>query len=120
MKNLLILIVAIAVFLHFYPQPEVDQFYQEQKESLMAIFSEATETSAGLNLSTVTKDIEALFPTFRKSEKKHTLTIIESKKSVKAFYSTHCTGKALRDKKLHVDNQEKICRTLKRYSRFMN
>lgn len=120
MKNLLILIVAIAVFLHFYPQPEVENFYNEQKESLMTIFSEATETSAGLNLQTVTKDIEAQFPSFRKSERKHALSIPESKKTVKTYYYTHCVDSPKRDKKLHVDNQVKICRVLKRYTRFMN
>ncbi len=119
MKNLLILIVAIAVFLHFYPQPEVEQFYQEQKESLLTAFSEATDTGVSLNLNKVTQDIEAQFASFRKSEKKHAATITASKKSVKAYYSTHCIGKEIRDKKLHVDNQQKVCKILVRYSSFI-
>jgi hypothetical protein len=44
MKNLLILIVAIALFLHFYPQPEVTKFYNEQKEALLEGFSDFSDT----------------------------------------------------------------------------
>jgi hypothetical protein len=44
MKNLLILIVSAALFLHFYPQPEVTKFYDEQKNSLLDGFAEFSDT----------------------------------------------------------------------------
>ncbi len=48
MKNLLILIVAAAVYLHFYPQPEVTKFYNETKQSLLDGFSKFSDTSVRL------------------------------------------------------------------------
>ena len=48
MKNLLILIVAVALFLHFYPQPELDDWFAQQKETILTSFSEATDTQVSL------------------------------------------------------------------------
>ena len=44
MKNILILIVAAAVFLHFYPQPEVTKFYEDKKNMLLDSFAEFTKS----------------------------------------------------------------------------
>ena len=44
MKNLLILIVAAALFLHFYPQPELEDWFSEKKVTAIAIFAKATDT----------------------------------------------------------------------------
>ncbi len=119
MKNILILIVAFAVFLHFYPQPKLEAFYQEQKEAVLAAFSEATDTGVSLKLERVAEDINAKSSTFRKSEKAHAATITESKASVQLYYETYCKGRGKKDTKLHPNNQAEICRVLANYTSFM-
>lgn len=116
MKNLLILIVFAAVFLHFYPQPEVTDWYNEQKEAALKIFSDATDTSVSLKADKIYKDLEPKFGSFRESEIKRLKEITSSKDNVKAFYTDFCSNK--RDRKFHVDNQKLVCQTISRYTKY--
>ncbi len=117
MKNLLILIVAIAVFLHFFPQPEVEKLYQEQVESLSSIFSGAGGVS--LKLEKVQQDVEAEFATFRKAEKKHAQNITSTRESIIEYYHKHCARNSKRDHTFHADNQKKVCAVFIKYSKYM-
>ncbi len=118
MKNLLILIVFAAVFLHFYPQPEVTEFYEEQKVNLLAMFSDATDTSVRLRPAKIYEDLEPKFNSFREDEIKHLKAITESRKTVKEFYDTYCQ-KSVGEPIFHPTNQKLVCSTISKYAGLM-
>ena len=118
MKNLLILIVAFAVFLHFYPQPKLENWYEQQKVNALAKFDELAGTKVQLNTKRIADDISKKFNTFRKSERDYTNDVISSPASVKQFYTKHCGQPIKRDKKLSQQNQAKLCQVISRYRKY--
>lgn len=114
MKNLLILIVFAAVFLHFYPQPEVTKFYEEQKANVLGKFSDATDTRVRLKADKIYTDLEPEFNSFRPSEIERLKEITLNRNSVKSYYSEYCSNK--RDSKFHRSNQDLVCKTISKYS----
>ena len=108
MKNLLILIVAIALFLHFYPQKELTELYEQSKEKILTTFSDATDTRVRLNSKKVKKDLEKYQKQFNEQEQNYINEITRPRKSVVNFYREYCeTSK--RTAKLHLSNQKLVC-----------
>lgn len=118
MKNLLILIVAVAVFLHFYPQPELEDWYQKQKAMVLETFGEATSTKVRLSADRVYKDIEKQFNTFRDSERNYIQSVTSSRTGIKTYYAEFCQSTNKRDNKLHPANQKKVCTIMAGYSKY--
>lgn len=108
MKNLLILIVAIAIFLHFYPQPELTAWYEEQKTKVLAMFSDATDTHVRLNPHKIYQDVEASFGQFSGEEQKFVKELTETRENVKEFFSNYCEQKK-NHARLHHTNQKIVC-----------
>ena len=92
MKKLLILIVAAAVFLHFYPQPKLEKWALEQKEWILEKFSSATDTRVRLNPEKVRSELEMKFGQFNENEREYVMEISSSRESIKAFYVTECAN----------------------------
>ena len=114
MKNLLILIVAIALFLHFYPQPEVDKKYQEIKTQVLSAFSDATDTKVRLKADKVYTDLKPELDSFNEEEIKFLKEITTDRHSVRNFYQDYCEG----DKQtpiFHSTNLGKVCKVIGNY-----
>jgi len=114
MKKLLILIVAIALFLHFYPQPEVDEKFTEIKTIALDKFSSATDTKVRLKSDKIYTDLEHKFDSFSEEEQKYLKEITATRKQVKDFYLDYCKG----DKqtiRFHTVNLTSVCRTIDKY-----
>lgn len=118
MKNLLILIVAAAVFLHFYPQPEVTKFYNEQKEALLDGFSEFSDTKVRLKADKVFTDLQAKLASFSAEEVKYLKEITSSRAKVKAFYQSYCKEQ-MKSITFHPNNQESVCHTISQYENML-
>ncbi len=114
MKNLLILIVAIALFLHFYPQPEVTKFYNEQKETLLEGFSEFSDTRVRLKAEKIFIDLQPKLESFSAEEVKYLKEITSSRANVKAFYQDYCR-KQTASIVFHSANQVSVCQTISQY-----
>ncbi|MDT0603833.1 hypothetical protein [Thalassotalea castellviae] len=114
MKNLLILIVAIAIFLHFYPQPELESWFEEQKTMVLSEFSNATDTKVRLNPEKIYKDLQPSFGQFNEEEQTFVRTITSTRESVKEFYNKYCENKRPTPK-LHQKNQQLICTKISAY-----
>lgn len=114
MKNLLILIVAAALYLHFYPNEKVTQFYSEQKQSLLNGFSEISDTNVRLKSDKIYLDLESELESFSVKEVEHLKEIASSRDNVKAFYYNICKTEQ-RDVFFHIKNQQKVCATVSRY-----
>ncbi len=114
MKNLLILIVAAAVFLHFYPQPEVTKLYNETKASLLEGFSEFSDTNVRLKADKIFIDLKSELNNFSSDEVNALKEITSSRSNVKSFYQDYCKDKK-RSIVFHPNNQTKICATIEQY-----
>ena len=117
MKQLLILIVAAAVYFHFYPNEELNNWLSEQKQTALSIFAEGTDTQVRLSSDRVYKDIARDFDKFTKQEQAYITEVTASRESIISFYEKHCVGKK-RTAKLHRDNLAKVCKTMGNYSKF--
>ncbi len=114
MKKILILIVAIAVFLHFYPQPEVDSKYEEYKTMFINMFSNATDTKIRLRADKIYEDLSADFSGFSSEEIDKLKEVTANRDEVKNFYSEYCfteKGHPI----FHNTNLEKVCTTVNKY-----
>jgi hypothetical protein len=115
MKNLLILIVAAALFLHFYPQPELEDWFSEKKVTALAIFSKATETKVRLKASKIYDDLAVQFNAFSADEQEFLKEMTKDRESVRLFYTDFCKINK-QSPLLHRENQKKVCYTIEQYS----
>jgi len=118
MKNILILIVAAAVFLHFYPQPEVTKFYNETKETLLDGFSEFSDTSVRLKADKIYIDLKPELNSFSSDEVESLKEITSSRNNVNSFYQDFCKSKK-RSAIFHPTNLSKICKTIAQYENML-
>lgn len=114
MKNLLILIVAAAVFLHFYPQPEVTKFYNDTKETLLHGFSEFSDTNVRLKADKILIDLKPDLNSFSSEEVDYLKEITSSRDNVNSFYQEYCKDEK-RSAIFHSTNQSKVCKTIAQY-----
>jgi len=115
MKYLLILIVAAALYLHFYPNEEVTAFYDDSILSLQEGFSEFGDTKVRLKADKIYLDLENSLESFSEEEVKHLKEITSSREKVKEFYSSICKTD-VRDVVFHTTNEKKVCSTIGRYT----
>jgi xanthine dehydrogenase molybdopterin-binding subunit B len=115
MKYLLPLIVAVAVYLHFYPNVKVTIFYNETKQSLSSMFSKYSGTRVGLKTEKIYQDLESELGSFSAMEIKRLKVITSSRDVVRVYYQDICQTKA-RDIILHIANQKKVCTVISHYA----
>ena len=114
MKNLLILIVAIALYLHFYPNAEVTKFYNEKKTFLLEGFATFSDTKVRLKSEKIYTDLQSDLAAFSEEEVTHLKELTSSRDNVKEFYFAVCQTDE-RDVVFHIKNEAKVCNTISRY-----
>lgn len=119
MKNLLILIISIALFLHFYPQPEVEDQFHQLKESALTSFSDATDTSVRLKSDKIMLDLKSELDSFSTEEVNYLKEITATHQTVEAFYEKYCKDK-VSSTVFHGTNLVKVCKTMGNYSSFFH
>jgi len=115
MKYLLILIVAAALYLHFYPNEEVSNFYQDKISYLKGFFSDVGDTKIRLKADKIYTDLESELEGFSEKEVERLKVITSSRSVVKEFYHQICQTEK-RDIVFHITNEKKVCSTISRYS----
>ena len=118
MKKLLILIVAGAIYFHFYPNEKLNSWIFEQKEFVLSYFSDATDTKVRLNSDKIYQDLSRDFSQFNSQEKAYVAEITSSREKVKSFNEQYCKTKK-QTPKLHRDNLTKVCYTISKYSNLL-
>jgi len=114
MKKLLILIVAIAVYLHFYPQAEVTEFYEKQKAIVLNTVSKFSDTKIRLKADKVFTDLQPSLSSFSADEIDYLKDITSSRTNIKSFYNNFCQGQVT-NFVFHKDNQSKVCAVISEY-----
>ncbi|MEI6893586.1 MAG: hypothetical protein V5789_02935 [Colwellia sp.] len=118
MKNLLFLIVAGALYLHFYPNEKVTKFYNDSKQAALASFKEFSDTKVRLKPDKIYQDLEGNLDHFSEEEVKHLKEITASRENVKVFYQTICKT-VKRDIVFHITNEKKVCSTINHYTNLL-
>lgn len=118
MKHLLILIVAIALYLHFYPNEEVTKFYNTQIQYLKDTFSEVGDTKIRLKSDKIYTDLESELENFSEKEVERLKVITSSRQVVKEFYTQICQTEQ-RDIVFHITNEKKVCSTIGKYTNLL-
>ncbi|SEL49446.1 hypothetical protein SAMN05216262_11245 [Colwellia chukchiensis] len=118
MKKLLILIVAIALYFHFYPNEKLNLWLAQQKTSILSLFSDATDTKIRLKSDKIYQDLSRDFATFNSQEQAYVAEITASRASVNRFNETYCLGKK-RTPKLQRENLLKVCETIAQYANLL-
>jgi len=118
MKKLLILIVGFALFLHFYPQPELDKWYSGQKDDALDGFSDTFGTEAKRKTDVILIDLKEDMKSFTTKERAQLEEIADSRRLMKAFYSDYCLAKK-RQFKMRAGVQAKICKTISKHPRLL-
>ena len=120
MKHLLILIVAVALYLHFYPNEEATELYNDGKQELLDGFSEFSDTKVRLKVDKIYTDLESAseLGSFSEKEIERLKVITSSRQVVKEFYTQICqTDK--RDIVFHITNEKKVCSTISKYTNLL-
>ncbi len=115
MKHLLILIVAATLYLHFYPNDKVTEFYEAKKQYLQSFFSEVGNTKLQLKSDKIYSDLESELGSFSKKEVERLKVITSHRTVVKEFYSSICLTDQ-RDIVFHITNEKKVCTAISRYT----
>lgn len=118
MKKLLILIVAAALYFHYYPNEKLNSWFFEQKQTVLSYFSDATDTKIRLNSDKIYQDLAKDFSQFNSQEKAFVTEITSSREKVKNFNEQYCKTKK-QTPKLHRDNFAKVCNTISKYSNLL-
>lgn len=114
MKKLLILAAFVALYLHYYPNETINDWFNKQKETVVTKVSEVTDTSIKLKAEKVFIDLKSEFSSFSREEIEELKKITANRDSVKRFYQEYCRGDNT-NPIFHYVNEEKICRTIGRY-----
>ena len=114
MKNLLFLLAAAAIYLHFYPNEKVTDFYNEKKLFLASQFEEVGNTKIRLKPSKIYEDLESELDHFSDDEIKRLKNVSSSRPNVAEFYSTYCKTQR-RDAVFHITNEKKVCSVISKY-----
>lgn len=114
MKKLLILIVSAAIFLHFYPQPELTAWYEQQKAQVLTFFSDATDTKVRLKASKIYEELSAGKHSFSSNELNTIRQISQSRRQLKDFQQAYCEGNKSHPV-FHQVNLKKVCTKIGEY-----
>lgn len=113
-KNILIIIVAIAVYLHFYPNEALTNWYNTTKESATTQFADIADTKARVAPSKLINVLQQDFKKFSKHEVAYVKELAQSRESLRAFHKDYCeTGKD--NRRLRRDYQLIVCAKLEQY-----
>ncbi len=118
MKHLLILIVAAALYLHFYPNDKVTESYNSKIQYLKNFFSEVSNTKIRLKSDKIYSDLESELSSFSVKEIERLKEISSSRENVKDFYFDICKTEK-RDITFHISNEKAVCTTISHYSNLL-
>ncbi|KGJ95980.1 hypothetical protein [Thalassotalea sp. ND16A] len=114
MKNILIIIVAIAVYLHFYPNEQVNEWYDTYIGQAKQSFSEVAETKVKVAPSKLLNELKRDFDKYTKGEIAYLEKIASSRSSVRAFHQEYC-DKNNGNSRLRHEHLKKVCSTIEQY-----
>lgn len=116
-KNLLIIIIAAAVYLHFYPNEEFNEWLDVQKENADEFIADTFDTKARMSPQKLLSGMENEIKQFTQNETSYFESIIESRSELKDFYNEYC-GTTKRNPNLRDKQVDTVCEKINKYKMF--
>lgn len=117
MKKLLLLIVGAAVFLHFYPQPKLETWFNNKKNDVLDSFNNITDTRVKLSVVKVREELTPFFDRFSSQEITYVNELTSKRKKITSFYKEYCESNKI-DYNLQSANQKTVCKVVGKYTNF--
>ena len=114
MKQILIIIVAIAVYLHFYPNEQLNEWYDTYVGQAKQSLSKVTDTKVKVAPSKLLTVLRKDFKRYTKHEVAYLEEIASSRNSVRSFHQEYC-GKSKGNSRLRSQYVKKACRAIEQY-----
>ncbi|QBY04276.1 hypothetical protein E2K93_07685 [Thalassotalea sp. HSM 43] len=113
-KKILVIIVAAAVYLHFYPNAELTAWYNEQIGSAKQNFSEIADTKARVAPSKILTVLQPEFKKYSKREVAYVESIAASRDDLRLFYDEYCPNLKT-NTRLRRAYLQQVCDTVDQY-----
>ncbi|TRX58010.1 hypothetical protein [Thalassomonas sp. M1454] len=113
-KKILVIIVAAAVYLHFYPNEELTNWFNSSKEEAQTKFADISDTKAKVAPSKLISVLQRDFKNFTKFEVAYVKELAESRENLREFHKTYCETEQ-GNERLRREHVKKVCSTLEQY-----
>ncbi|WP_394171811.1 hypothetical protein [Thalassotalea litorea] len=114
MKKILILIVAAAVYLHYYPSPQLNAWWEEQKTAIDNKFNDVMDTKARVSPSKLLSVMAGDLRKASKNERAYIEQLTESRDNIRNYYNEYCsTGK--HNRRLSKNLQLNLCSNIEQH-----
>ncbi|TLU65710.1 hypothetical protein FE810_07230 [Thalassotalea litorea] len=114
MKKLLILIVAAAVYLHYYPSPQLNAWWQQSLQWLDDKTSDYTDTKVGVKPSKLVTVLQPHFDKYSKMEEAYIRELATSRDNIREFHRQYCE-EPKGNRRLNRNNQRQVCDVISQY-----
>lgn len=111
MKKIFILIVAAAVYLHFYPSSELGVWWKQQLQWLDEQTSEYTDTKVRVRPSKLVTVLTPEFSKYSRMEEAYIRELAESRENIKEFYFEYCNEPNV-NRRLNRVLQNRVCEVI--------
>lgn len=119
MKKLLILIVFGAVFLHYFPQPELETWYEDKKSYVLDEVSKATDTQIRLSVKKVMDEIAPKIEHLNEEQQDYIKEVTSDRASVNDFFIENCKEGSKNNEMLTKANVAQVCQVMGKYQSLM-
>lgn len=116
-KKLIVVAAVIAMYLHFYPNEQVNSWLGGQKDMATKKFTEITNTKVQIKPRILLKQLDKDFAKFSKLEKKYVQTIVVDRPTLAKFSADYC-GTEKKNSKLRAKNVKLVCDNIVQYRIF--
>ncbi|MDN3652446.1 hypothetical protein QWY77_06675 [Thalassotalea ponticola] len=113
-KKLLVIIVAAAVYLHFYPNAHLTEWYNQQISKTKETFNSVAQTKAQVAPSKVLQVLQPEFKEYSKREIAYVESITESRDKLGNFYHQYCPNLKT-NTQLRREFLKQVCDTVDKY-----
>ncbi|TKB46611.1 hypothetical protein [Thalassotalea mangrovi] len=111
MKKIIILIVAAAVYLHFYPSPQLNAWWESQKAWMDGHVNEFADTRARVSPSKLLTVMSPHLKKYSKSERSYVEELATSRENIRDYYNEFCSGGNY-NRRLNRELQQQLCSTI--------
>ncbi|WP_068544480.1 hypothetical protein [Thalassotalea crassostreae] len=117
LKNIIIIIVAIAVYLHFFPNEQLNEWFEESATKADEKFMDIVDTKARVAPSKIYTSLHKEMKKFSKQEVAYLKEITESREVLKGFYTSSCE-EGQENRRLRREHLKMVCDKIDQYRVF--
>lgn len=115
MKKLIVLVVGLGLFIHFYPDSPVSEWFYDQKEAITDKVDSISGTDIQFNFRNALNELTKNMPEFNANERAYVESITRTKEEVADFFQKYCEEESF-NAQLKAENLQVVCNYLDKQS----